>query len=85
MRTVLITGASSGIGKGLKEYFESKNDKVIDISLGGQYDCDITDTPALIEVFEKLKNERLDMLINCAGRGLSGATELISEEEIRKI
>ena len=34
-RIIVITGASSGIGKGLKEAFEKKGDKVIDISLNG--------------------------------------------------
>ena len=77
-RTILITGASSGIGLGLKEYFVNKGDKVIDISLGGEYDCDITDTKALDEVFAKLQNEKIDILINNAG-----AVELVPEEQIR--
>lgn len=84
-RTILITGASSGIGLELKKYFLSKNDKVLDLSLtSDEFPCDITDKTSLDTTFEKLKNERFDILINCAGRGLSGAVELVSEEEIRK-
>ncbi len=84
-RTILITGASSGIGKGLKEYFLSKGDKVINISLDAHsYPCDITNRDQLDETFSRLQNEKIDILINCAGRGLSGAVELVSEEEIRK-
>ena len=32
MKNIVITGASSGIGLGLKEYYISRGDKVIDIS-----------------------------------------------------
>ena len=43
-RLVVITGASSGLGKGLKESFEKKGDKVIDISRNGaDYKCDVSD------------------------------------------
>ena len=41
-RTIVITGATSGLGKGLKEIFESKGDVVIDISIDSeQYKCDV--------------------------------------------
>ena len=84
-RLVLITGASSGIGKGLKEYFLNCNDEVIDLSRRSEkYPCDITDKAALDQVFEKLSDKRIDILINCAGQGLSGAVELVSDEEIKK-
>lgn len=84
-RTVLITGASSGIGLELKKYFLSKNDKVFDLSLSSEeLPCDITDKTSLDTTFQKLKDKKFDILINCAGRGLSGAVELVSEEEIRK-
>ncbi len=84
-RTVLITGASSGIGLELKKYFLSKNDKVFDLSLSSEeLPCDITNKTSLDTTFQKLKDEKFDILINCAGRGLSGAVELVSEEEIRK-
>lgn len=83
-RSILITGGTSGIGKGLKDYFESKGDKVFNLSLSSQeYPCDITNADQLDAVFEKLQSMKFDILINCAGRGLSGAVELTSEEDIR--
>lgn len=83
-RNILITGGTSGIGKGLKDYFESKGDKVFNLSLSSQeYPCDITNAAQLDTVFEKLQNIKFDILINCAGRGLSGAVELTSESDIR--
>ena len=84
MRTILITGASSGIGKQLKKIFEEKGDKVIDLSLNGEVPCDITDNQSIDAFFEKIKDEKLDILINCAGQGLSGAVELVNEKEIRR-
>ncbi len=84
-RTVLITGATSGIGQELKKYFESKGDKVINISLHDPlFPCDITKKSDLDAFFEHIKGEKLDILINCAGQGLSGAVELVTDEEIRK-
>ncbi len=86
-RTIVITGASSGIGKGLKEKFEAKGDLVLDISLdGSDYACDVSDHKKLKAVFDEIYKEHgeIDMLITCAGYGLSGAIELLSENETKK-
>ncbi len=83
-RNILLTGGTSGIGKGLKEYFENKGDKVFNLSLSSpDYPCDITSAEQLEKTFEKLQNIQFDILINCAGRGLSGTVELTSEEDVR--
>ncbi|MGN1201048.1 MAG: SDR family NAD(P)-dependent oxidoreductase [Candidatus Caccovivens sp.] len=86
-RTIVITGASSGIGKGLKEKFEAKGDFVIDISLNGSdYSCDVSDHKKLKAIFDEIYKEygQIDMLITCAGYGLSGAIELLSENDAKK-
>ena len=83
----MITGASSGIGKGLKEAFEKKGDKVIDISLNGRdYKCDVGDEKSLKAVFDDiyLNYGNIDILITCAGYGVSGAIELIDEKEAKR-
>lgn len=82
-RRIVITGASSGIGLELKNLFEKKGDEVIDLSRTSG--CDITDNNSLKLEFEKLKDKEIDILINCAGFGLSGAVELADESEIRKL
>lgn len=88
MRNIIITGASSGIGKGLKEYFEKKGDRVFDISkTGGEYNCDVKDYNAMKSVFDEIKTkaEHIDMLINCAGFGVSGLIELVPNETAKEI
>lgn len=86
-RTIVITGASSGIGQGLKEIFEKKGDVVIDISTNGRdYQCDVGDHKKLKKVFDDiyLNHGEIDMLITCAGYGISGAIELLKEEDTKK-
>ena len=69
-RTIVITGASSGLGKGLREKFEAKGDIVIDISLDGRdFQCDVSDFKRLKEIFAEIheKYGQIDMLVTCAG------------------
>lgn len=86
-RTIVITGASSGLGLGLKNLFESKGDVVIDISLDGtDYALDVSDEKKLKAAFDEIyKNYgEIDMLITCAGYGVSGAIELLDEKATKK-
>ncbi|MBP3431867.1 MAG: SDR family NAD(P)-dependent oxidoreductase [Clostridia bacterium] len=86
-RTIVITGASSGIGLGLKEKFEKKGDVVIDVSLNGaDYQCDVADHKQLKAVFDDiyLNHGEIDILVTCAGYGISGAIELLKEEDTKK-
>ena len=86
-RKIVITGASSGMGLGLKKYFENLGDDVIDISLDGKdYQCDVSDYKVLKDAFDDIyKNHgEIDMLVTCAGYGISGAIELLDEEATKK-
>ena len=86
-KNIIITGASSGIGKALKEYYKNLGNTVLGISrTNDDYLCDVSDKVALKKVFDDIKTKigKIDILINCAGFGLSGAIELIDEERIRK-
>lgn len=85
-RTIVMTGASSGIGLGLKNIFEQKGDVVIDISKDGtDYQCDVSDFKKLKKIFDEiyLNYGEIDILITCAGYGLSGAIELLKEENTK--
>lgn len=91
-RNIIITGTTSGMGKCLTEMF-SLTDNVIQISKSidtndiDKYQCDISNDEQVAETFAKIsqKYNHIDILINNAGFGLSGATELIPMTEIRKI
>lgn len=99
MRTVLITGCTSGFGKLLVKKFLANKDRVIATGRNikernifseerAQYgasliemDLDVTDAKQRAEVLRQISS--LDILINNAGYGLSGALEDLSTDQIR--
>jgi short-subunit dehydrogenase len=93
-KTVLITGASSGLGEAIAEIFIKNNFKVIGvcrsepkIKVDYWYKCDITVAEERQELVDKVKSEagRLDVLINNAGKGNYAPWEEFSEEELRDL
>lgn len=84
---IIITGSSSGIGQTLRKYYEERGHKVLGISLeGDDYNLDVSDKENLAQAYEDIakKIDKIDILINCAGFGLSGAIELIDSKQIEK-
>ncbi|WP_372920288.1 SDR family oxidoreductase [Salegentibacter sp.] len=94
-KTILITGASSGIGKSIGEFLQDKGFKVYGTSrnpqkvTGSKFQLlalDVTKnesiSSAVNEVIEK--EGRLDVLVNNAGVGITGPIEETPDEEIRK-
>ncbi|HOO44049.1 MAG TPA: SDR family oxidoreductase [Bacillota bacterium] len=94
-KVIVVSGASSGIGKATAEHLTEKGYQVIGLSRTYpkekyQYDyvlCDLAleaDIDRAIEEIEK-KVDHIDVLINCAGIGISGAVEYTSLKEVEKI
>lgn len=91
-RIVVITGGTSGIGKAMAEQFRAQGDIVLilarscDAAVEGNYACDVSDEIRVREVFRAIgaKYGRIDILINNAGFGISGAMELLPTEEARR-
>ena len=70
-----------------KKIFESKGDIVVDISLDAEkYPCDVSNYHQLKQIFEEIYKEygEIDILITCAGYGISGAIELLDESATQK-
>lgn len=94
-KTVLITGGSSGIGKAIGEYLSGKGYQVFGTSRNPQnitdslfplMKMDVNDTDsiaaAIAEVLSKV--EKIDVVINNAGIGITGPIEETPESEIKK-
>lgn len=94
-KVVFISGASSGFGKhiatalakeGHRVYGTSRNksDEVLPYQL---LKMDVTDKTSINKAIEEVlqKENKIDVLINNAGMGIAGETELTSQDEMMKI
>lgn len=91
-KTVLISGASSGIGRELANTMHKDGYNVIGLSRKKPndidftyYECDLTNKEQIESVSKKIQEDypSIDVLINCAGVGTGGAIEEVSYEDLK--
>lgn len=80
MRKALITGASRGIGKAIKNLFE---DRGILVYAPARSEMNLSSNESIKEYVEKLSD--VDILINCAGTNDLGSIEEMSEEKLQEM
>lgn len=89
----LVTGGTSGIGRAVCGYLVRQGCRVYELSRREQgtegtvhFSADVTDESGVNAAVEKLLAEtgRIDVLVNCAGFGISGAVEYTRAEDAKR-
>ena len=92
-KTAIVTGGSSGIGLNVAKSLREAGCKVYEFSRREvpdspfiHFSVDVTDEAAVQEAVQKVleAEQKIDILVNCAGFGISGAVEFTSLEDAKR-
>lgn len=89
-KVVVICGGTSGMGKTIGKLLEKEGVTVLSFGRNpknGEFKVDITNEPEVENFFNMVKGTygHIDILINSAGYGLSGAAELANFNEVKNL
>ncbi|MBQ6477775.1 MAG: SDR family NAD(P)-dependent oxidoreductase [Erysipelotrichaceae bacterium] len=92
-KVAIVTGGSSGIGHCVAEKLSATEYRVYEFSRTGKsfgnvvhIDCDVSKTEDVCLAVKKVmdQEENLDLVVNCAGFGISGAIEYTTISEAKR-
>jgi len=92
-RIIAVTGGSSGIGRAIAQLFAQKGCTVYELSRSGKtgygvshLTADVTDEASLADAYKTIADQHgcIDVLVNCAGFGISGAVEFTAIEDAQR-
>ena len=77
-KVAVVTGGTSGIGLAAVDALRARGCTVYALSRHGDIVCDVADEESAKAAVQQVleKEGRIDILVNCAGFGISGAAEL---------
>lgn len=92
-RVVIVTGGTSGIGKACVKEFKDAGDIVYNLSRtadeNSEYEivCDVANEKEVKKAIDKIaeKHKKINIVINNAGMGISGALEFAKMDEVKKM
>ena len=85
-KVAIVTGGTSGIGLAAVRALREKGCTVYALSRHGEIPCDVSDEASVRAAVQTVldREGHIDILVNCAGFGISGAAELTSLEAAKK-
>ena len=85
-KVVIVTGGTSGIGLAAVKALQEWGCTVYALSRRGDIPCDVSDEASARAAVQTVldREGRVDILVNCAGFGISGAGELTPLETAKK-
>ena len=85
-KVVIVTGGTSGIGLAAVKALQERGCTVYALSRRGEIPCDVSDEASARAAVQTVldREGRIDILVNCAGFGISGAGELTPLEAAKK-